>query len=107
MSYKIVPFIVALLAFSCSSSTGTDDSSIPSNEEIAHAALEEKCPEKPLNVAIIIADGVFNTELTAPMDLSTPIALYSATCQTLQTLQMVQMVQIAPTSPSLNLMSTV
>ena len=69
MSYKIAPFIVALLAFSCSSSTGTDDSSIPSNEEIAHAALEEKCPEKPLNVAIIIADGVFNTELTAPMDI--------------------------------------
>ncbi|MFT7614703.1 MAG: transcriptional regulator GlxA family with amidase domain [Parvicellaceae bacterium] len=57
--------VLIVLIVSCSQPAGVNDSSIPPVSEV----LEDKCPERALQVAILVSDGVFNTELTAPMDI--------------------------------------
>lgn len=38
-------------------------------QDVVEVLEEIKCPDDPIKVAILIGDGVYNTELTAPMDI--------------------------------------
>jgi len=62
---KLSSFALLFLLVACAEPTGVTQNSVPS--EVGD--LEDLCPEKELHVAILVSDGVFNTELTAPMDI--------------------------------------
>ena len=63
-------FLIALLPIACSTPTAdnTEAKAQPVQATIITLPKVEK-PTKELNVGFLIMDGVFNTELTAPMDI--------------------------------------
>lgn len=63
-------YITSLLLILLFSACGNEQlSSIQEKETPVQALPQLKKPEKILNVAFLVMDGVYNTELTAPMDI--------------------------------------
>lgn len=62
-------FYLALLVlfFACAEENG--DSMDHDSVSVSEQQLDSLCPDAPMNVAIVVTDGVYNTELTAPMDI--------------------------------------
>ena len=58
--------LLSVLLFGCSSGN-SEEGTNQSGE--SNTVEESLCPDRSLNVAILIRDGVYNTELTAPMDI--------------------------------------
>lgn len=78
---RLCIFIAVLVGFSLfSCNSHTDSEAIPAAETILPVEAntqqtkplilpEVATPEKPLYVALLVTEGVYNTELTAPMDI--------------------------------------